>query len=293
MAVVYRAHDLRHDRPVALKVLRPELAATLGAERFLREIRFAAGLQHPHILPLLDSGEIQAEAGVGPLVLWYTMPLVEGESLRERLRRQGQQPLGDALRWTGELADALAYAHGRGIVHRDIKPENVLLSGGAGGDHGMPPHALLADFGVARALETSGTERLTESGLALGTPAYMSPEQSVGDAAVDGRSDLYSLGCVLYELLTGEPPYTGPTVQAIVTKRLTDPVPSARRLRETVPAAVDQVLQRLLAKSPADRFASAAELAAALAAGGAAETTVARPAPRRRPRAYLAAAVVL
>jgi tetratricopeptide (TPR) repeat protein len=292
MAVVYRAHDLRHDRPVALKVLRPELAASLGAERFLREIHFAARLQHPNILPLLDSGEIPAEPGVGPLVLWYTMPLVEGESLRERLRRQGQQPLGDALRWTGELADALAYAHARGIVHRDIKPENVLLSGGAGGDAGVP-HALLADFGVARALETGGSDRLTESGLALGTPAYMSPEQSVGDASVDGRSDLYSLGCVLYELLTGEPPYTGPTPQAVVAKRLADPVPSARRLRETVPPAVDQVLQRLLAKSPADRFATAAELAAALAAGSAATPTIPPPIRARRPRVLLAAAAVL
>jgi serine/threonine-protein kinase len=292
MAVVYRAHDLRHDRPVALKVLRPELAASLGAERFLREIHFAARLQHPNILPLLDSGEIPAEPGVGPLVLWYTMPLVEGESLRERLRRQGQQPLGDALRWTSELADALAYAHARGIVHRDIKPENVLLSGGAGGDAGVP-HALLADFGVARALETGGSDRLTESGLALGTPAYMSPEQSVGDASVDGRSDLYSLGCVLYELLTGEPPYTGPTPQAVVAKRLADPVPSARRLRETVTPAVDQVLQRLLAKSPADRFASAAELAAALAAGSAATPTIPLPIRARRPRVLLAAAALL
>ncbi|HET6576973.1 MAG TPA: protein kinase [Gemmatimonadales bacterium] len=210
------------------------------------------------------------------------MPYVEGESLRDRLRREGQQPLADALRWTAELADALTYAHAQGIVHRDIKPENVLLSAG---------HALLADFGVARALEAGGSDRLTETGLVLGTPAYMSPEQSLGSAAVDGRSDLYSLGCVLYELLTGEPPYTGPTAQAIVAKRLADPVPSARRLRETVPPALDVVLQRLLAKSPADRFATAAELAAALAATPAVQSVA--PSRGRTRRIAPVAAVLL
>ena len=285
MAVVYRAHDLKHDRPVALKVLRPELAASLGAERFLREIRLAARLQHPHVLTVLDSGEAVAGRESRPAtLLWYTMPLVEGESLRDRLHHQGQQPLPDALRWTAELADALAYAHGQGIIHRDIKPENVLLSAG---------HALLADFGVARALEAGGSERLTETGLALGTPAYMSPEQALGTGTLDGRTDLYSLGCVLYELLTGEPPYTGPTAQAIVAKRLTDPIPSARRLRETVPPAVDIVLQRLLAKSPADRYASATELMAALAAVPTASgASPAAPRPRRR-RIVVAAAGVL
>jgi protein kinase-like protein len=257
MAVVYRARDLRHDRPVAIKLLRPELAASLGAERFLREIRFAARLQHPNVLPLLDSGEVPAGPGAPPL-LWYAMPLVEGESLRDRLRRDGAQPLGDVLRWAAELADALGHAHGQGVIHRDIKPENVLLSG-------APTHALLADFGVARAIETGADDRLTETGLALGTPAYMSPEQAFG-GTVDGRSDLYSLGCVLYELLTGEPPYSGPTAQAVATKRLAEPVPSARRLRETVPPALDDLVQRLLAKSPADRVASAAELGSALAA---------------------------
>jgi TolB-like protein len=218
------------------------------------------------------------------------MPLVEGESLRERLRRQGPQPIDDALRWTLELAEALACAHEHGIVHRDIKPENVLLSGGSGGDAGVQPHALLADFGVARALQTSGTDRLTETGLALGTPAYMSPEQSVGDAALDGRSDLYSLGCVLYELLVGEPPYPGPTAQAIVAKRLTDPVPSARRLRETVPPGVDQLLQRLMAKTPADRFASAVELVAALKGSSASAATRDLAVPRRRSRIVVGAA---
>jgi tetratricopeptide (TPR) repeat protein len=288
MAVVHRAYDVRHDRPVAIKILRPELAASLGADRFLREIRFAARLQHPNILPLLDSGELAAEAGLGPPVLWYAMPLVEGESLRDRLLRGGPQPLPDVLRWTAELADALAYAHAHGIVHRDLKPENVLLSA-AGGEPGVPPHALLADFGVARALETGADDRLTETGLAIGTPAYMSPEQSLGDATVDGRTDLYSLGCVVYELLTGEPPYTGPTAQAIVAKRLTDPVPSARRLRESVPPALDLVLQRLLAKSPADRYAGAADLSAALSAALAAAhpsdaSTAIAPAPVHPPR---------
>jgi tetratricopeptide (TPR) repeat protein len=278
MAVVYRGWDLRHDRAVAIKVLRPELAAGIGTDRFLREIRVAARLQHPHILPLLDSGDVSA-AGATPM-LWYAMPLVEGESLRDRLRRTGQQTIADAVRWTRELADALACAHANGVVHRDVKPENVLLSA---------EHALLADFGVARALETSVSGRLTETGLALGTPAYMSPEQSLGDKVLDGRSDLYSLGCVLYELLTGEPPYTGPTAQAIVAKRLTDPIPSARRLRETVPAALDAVLERLLAKSPADRYATAAEVADAL---GTVPTTGAVPvaSPPRRRRAALVAA---
>ncbi|HEX6617433.1 MAG TPA: protein kinase [Gemmatimonadales bacterium] len=299
MAVVYRAHDLRHDRPVALKVLRPELAASLGAERFLREVRWAARLQHPNILTVLDSGEAVVSreslvAGEGlttndqrpATLLWYTMPLIDGDSLRDRLRHQGQQPLPDALRWTAELADALAYAHGQGIIHRDIKPENVLLSAG---------HALLADFGVARALEVGATERLTETGLALGTPAYMSPEQAMGTGMLDGRTDLYSLGCVLYELLTGEPPYTGPTAQAIVAKRLTDPIPSARRLRETVPPAVDIVLQRLLAKSPADRYGSAEELVTALAAVPAfsGELPAALSARPRRRRVVVAAAGLL
>ncbi len=280
MAIVYRAHDLRHDRPVALKVLRPELAASLGAERFVREIRFAAQLQHPHILPVLDSGEVPAEPGVAGAALWFAMPLVEGESLRDRLRRAGPQPVDDVVRWTRQLADALAYAHARGVVHRDIKPENVLLSGG---------HALLADFGVARALELTGQDRLTDTGLALGTPAYMSPEQAAADPALDGRADLYSLGCVLFELLAGEPPYTGPTAQSIVAKRLMDPVPSVRRLRETVPPGLDDVVQRLLAKLPADRFATANDLLAALDA----PAPLPPPAPSRRLRVPIAATAVV
>jgi eukaryotic-like serine/threonine-protein kinase len=249
MATVYLAHDLKHDRPVALKVLHPELAATLGPDRFQREVRTTARLQHPHILPVLDSGEAAGQ-------LWYTMPYVEGESLGDRLRRERQLPLDDALQITREVADALGYAHSQGIVHRDIKPGNILLSRG---------HALVADFGIARALQAMDAEHLTATGVAVGTPAYMSPEQADGASGVDGRSDLYSLGCVLYEMLTGEPPYMGTTPQAIMTKRFMDPVPSARRLRETIPEGVDQALQRVLAKAPADRFSTAHEFVRALA----------------------------
>ena len=277
MAVVFRAHDLRHDRAVALKVLRAELGASLGADRFLLEIRHAAQLQHPHILPMLDSGEVPADAS-GPSLLWFTMPLVEGESLRDRIRR-GAQPIEDVVRWSRELAEALAYAHGRGIVHRDLKPENVLLSGG---------HALLADFGLARALERTASDRITESGMAVGTPAYMSPEQAVADPGLDGRTDLYSLGCVMYELLAGEPPYTGPTAQAVIAKRLLDPVPSVRRLRETVPPGLDRIVERLLAKAPADRYGTAEELLAALDAPSAPEPASARP---RSVRIWVAVAI--
>jgi serine/threonine-protein kinase len=249
MATVFLAHDLRHDRPVALKVLHPELAATLGPERFQREIRTTARLQHPHILPVLDSGESAGQ-------LWYTMPYVEGESLRERVRREAQMPVDDALQITREVADALGYAHSQGIVHRDIKPENILLSRG---------HALVADFGIARGLQVAEAEHLTATGLAVGTPAYMSPEQAHGASRVDGRSDLYSLGCVLYEMLTGEVPYTGRTPQAVIAKRVLEPVPHVRTLRANVPVAVEQAINRALAVTPADRFPDAAEFARALA----------------------------
>jgi eukaryotic-like serine/threonine-protein kinase len=247
MATVYLAQDLRHGRPVALKLLRSELAASLGPERFLREIRTTARLQHPHILPMLDSGDA---AGL----LWYTMPYVEGESLRDRLVREQQLPLDSAFRISTEVALALDYAHRRGVVHRDIKPENILLSDG---------QALVADFGVASALEQGSPGRLTETGLAVGTPAYMSPEQASA-GQVDARSDVYALACVLYEMLAGEPPYTGPTPQAIIAKRFLDPVPSIRRLRERVPEPVDKAIMQAMAKAPADRFASAAEFARAL-----------------------------
>src|SRR5438128_2143534 len=250
MATVYLARDLKHDRRVALKVLHSELAATVGPERFQREIKLAAGLQHPHILTVLDSGDAAGQ-------LWYTMPFVEGESLRQRLMRERQLPLEDALRITREVADALGYAHGQGIIHRDIKPENILLSRG---------HALVADFGVARALQSAAGERLTETGMAVGTPAYMSPEQATAERQVDARSDLYSLGCVLYEMLAGEPPYTGPSAQAVLAKCFSEPIPHIRTVRESVPEAIEEAVSKALAKTPADRFATAAQFTAALQA---------------------------
>jgi serine/threonine-protein kinase len=253
MAAVYLAHDLKHDRLVALKVLHPDLSATLGPERFLREIRLAARLQHPNILPVHDSGE--GPAG-GTRVLWFSMPFVDGESLRARLRRDLQLPIEEAVAIAREVAEALEYAHSQDVIHRDVKPENILLSRG---------HALVADFGIARALAGGApgqtSDQLTQTGLALGTPAYMSPEQASGERQVDGRSDVYSLGCVLYEMLAGEPPYTGPTAQAIITKRFTDPVPSVRRTRLQITPALEQTVSRCLAAVPADRFPGAGVLA--------------------------------
>ena len=271
MATVYLAQDLKHRRRVAIKVLRPELAAALGRERFLREVTTTANLRHPHILPLFDSGE------AGEL-LFYVMPFVEGESLRDRVAREKQLPLEDALRIAREVADALDYAHTHGVIHRDIKPANILLDNG---------HAVVADFGIARAVTAASSEALTETGLGLGTPLYMSPEQGAGEH-MDGRSDQYALGCVLYEMLAGEPPFTGRTAQAILARRLTDPVPPLRIVRESVPVHVEQVINRALSKTAADRFATARQFAEALAEPGAA---VARgPAPRvgRRPRRRLA-----
>jgi len=238
MATVWLARDEKHDRLVALKVLRPEVAQALGPERFLREIKLTAGLDHPHILPLLDSGEAGG-------FLYYTMPYVEGESLRDRLVREKQLPIDDALAITREVADALGYAHSRGVVHRDIKPENILLAGG---------HARVADFGIARAITAAGGERFTETGITVGTPAYMSPEQAAGARDLDGRSDVYALGCVLYEMLAGEPPFTGPSAQAILARQSLDPVPRLRTVRETVPEALEAAVMRALAKTPADRF---------------------------------------
>ncbi|HSE47552.1 MAG TPA: protein kinase, partial [Gemmatimonadales bacterium] len=228
----------------------------LGPERFLREITITAQFDHPYILPLLDSGVVEpGPADQSRQLLYYVMPYVEGESLRHRLERQKQMPLEDALQVAHEVAEALGYAHAHGVIHRDIKPENILLSGG---------HARVADFGIARAIDVAGSERLTETGLAIGTPAYMSPEQSTAERELDGRSDLYALGCVLYEMLAGEPPYAGPTAQAIIAKRMTNPVPSVRTVREAVPESVDRVLARALARVPADRFATATQFAEAL-----------------------------
>ncbi len=255
MATVYLAKDLKHNREVALKVLRPELAAILGPDRFLKEIETTANLQHPHILPLFDSGQ----AGAGPdrpsPYLFYVMPFIEGESLRDRLNREKQLPIPDAVRITTEVASALDYAHRHGVIHRDIKPENILLHDG---------QALVADFGIALALEQAGGSRLTETGLSLGTPHYMSPEQGAGDRALDARSDLYSLACVLYELLAGEPPFTGATLQAITSRKLSNPMPSLRTVRELVPAGVEAAICRALAKSPADRYQTARQFAEAL-----------------------------
>jgi len=286
MATVLLARDLRHDRPVAIKVLHAELSGGSAAERFQREVRVAAQLVHPHILPLLDSGQAGRR-------LWYAMPYVEGESLRERLARERQLPIDEAMRIAHEVAGALHHAHTRGIVHRDVKPDNILLAGG---------HALVADFGIARAL--GGAEpALTSTGMAVGTPLYMSPEQATGDA-VDARTDVYALGCVLYEMLAGEPPWSGPTAHAIQARRLSGPAISVRRLRATVNAAVDATLQKALEAVPADRFATAEEFALALeraratgpgeaARGALAQGDAVQPARRGGRRAAIGAAVMV
>jgi tetratricopeptide (TPR) repeat protein/tRNA A-37 threonylcarbamoyl transferase component Bud32 len=264
MATVYLAHDLKHQRPVALKVLHPDLAHALGPDRFRREVEIAARLTHPHILTVFDSGDADG-------MLWYTMPFVDGESLRDMIARERELPLETAQRITREVADALDYAHAQGVVHRDIKPENILLSRG---------HALVADFGIARALHQEAG-RLTATGLAVGTPAYMSPEQGSGDRDVGPTSDVYSLASVSYEMLTGEPPYSGPSAMAVLTKRMTDPVPSPRRLRRSIPPGADQAVLRGLAPTPADRFATAGEFARALS-DQQAPAVPARPDPSRR-----------
>jgi serine/threonine-protein kinase len=256
MAMVYLAHDLKHDRDVAIKVLHPDLGAALGAERFLSEIKTTAKLQHPHILPLLDSGDAGG-------LLYYVMPLATGETLRDRLTRERQLPIDDALRIAREVADALQYAHAAGVIHRDIKPENILLQGG---------HALVADFGIALAVQQAGGQRMTQTGLSLGTPQYISPEQAMGEKTIDARSDIYALGAVTYEMLTGDPPFTGSSVQAIVAKVLTERPTPPTTVRDTVSPAVEAAVLTALAKLPADRFSSAAEFSAAL--GGAAPTRV-------------------
>jgi eukaryotic-like serine/threonine-protein kinase len=249
MAKVYLAHDLKYQRAVAVKVLLSELTEAVGSTRFLHEIQIAARLHHPHILPLYDSDEAQG-------FLYYVMPYVEGETLRERLARERQLPVGDALQIAREVADALSYAHKSGVVHRDIKPGNILLESG---------HAIVADFGIARAVGVATSQPLTGPRHVIGTPTYMSPEQIEGSEYLDGRSDIYSLGCVLFEMLAGEPPFPGNTLESIVARRLTGPIPSARAFRELVPEPIDAALKKALARVPADRFVSAAQFAEALA----------------------------
>jgi serine/threonine protein kinase/tetratricopeptide (TPR) repeat protein len=248
MATVYLAMDLKHERKVAVKVLRPELAAVLGAERFLTEIRVTANLQHPHILPLHDSGEADS-------FLYYVMPYVEGESLRDRLNREKQLPIDDALAIAAEVADALGSAHRQGVVHRDIKPENILL---------REDHALVADYGIALAVKSAGGDRLTETGMSLGTPAYMSPEQVAGDRDIDGRSDIYSLACVLYEMLAGDPPFVASNPQAVLARHVTDPAPPITTVRSSVSQPVATTIEKALGKARADRFDSAKAFADAL-----------------------------
>ena len=282
MATVYLAHDLRHERKVAIKVLRPELAAVIGADRFVREIRTIAALQHSHILGLIDSGEVNGAAH-------YVMPFVDGGSLRDRIVREGQLAVSETVRITTEVAAALDSAHRHGVIHRDIKPENILLT--AEGE------ALVSDFGIAR-LVGGADEALTQTGMSLGTPTYMSPEQATGDKSVDARSDIYALATVAYEMLAGEPPFTGPNVQAIIAKRLSTTPTPVRVVRPEVPSAVEGAVARALSRAPADRFASAAAFAAALAVGttsqpSTATVAVSTPATERKRRAVPIAAMAL
>jgi serine/threonine protein kinase len=280
MATVYAAEDLKHRRKVAIKVLRPELSEAVGADRFHREIEIAARLSHPHILPLHDSGEADG-------LLYYVMPFVDGESLRARLERERHLPFDETARILDEVGSALAYAHERDIIHRDIKPENILLTG---------RHAVVADFGIARALHAAGAERVTRTGVVVGTPAYMSPEHAAGDDAIDHRADVYSLGCVVYEMLGGEPPFTGGTPRVVISRHSVDPVPPLRTLRPTVPASLQQAVERALAKVPADRYDTALEFASAVRRTATGEVaSSAPPLEKRNPRrpVLVAASVVL
>jgi serine/threonine-protein kinase len=268
MATVYLGHDVRHRRPVAVKFLNPELGAVVGAERFASEIQLTANLQHPHILPLFDSGEASLPGYTpGHGLLFYVMPYVDGETLRQRLTRERQLSIDEAVRITRAVASALDYAHRHGVIHRDLKPENILLHDG---------EPLVADFGIALALSNAAGERITQSGISLGTPQYMSPEQAAGDRQLDARSDVYSLGTVLYEMLAGEPPHTGPTVQAVISKVISEPARPIEQLRHTVPEYVNDALEEALAKVPADRFATAGEFSAALTHRASARATAHR-----------------
>ncbi len=267
MATVYLAFDLKHERPVAVKVLKPDLSGTLAADRFLREIRIAARLTHPHILPLHDSGHVDE-------LLYYVMPYVDGKSLRDILNTERQLPIDDAISIAGEVADALAYAHEHGIVHRDIKPANILIESG---------HAVVCDFGIAKAIAAAEGQQLSQQGLAIGTPAYMSPEQATGERQIDGRSDIYALGCVLYEMLVGEPPFTGPTPQAVLARQAVAPPPSLRTVRQAVPVFLEAAVHRALSKSPVDRFATAHDFKRALRSR----------VPTERARSLIVAAVAL
>jgi tetratricopeptide (TPR) repeat protein/tRNA A-37 threonylcarbamoyl transferase component Bud32 len=264
VATVYCARDQKHDRQVALKVLDPELSLSLAGERFLREIKVIARLQHPHILPLFDSGETEG-------LFYYVMPLIAGNSLRTRLTKQRILSIEDALRIASEVASALDYAHREGVIHRDIKPENILLQDG---------HAVVADFGITRAISTSATTSFTQTGIVVGTPAYMSPEQAVGDREIDGRSDVYALGCVLYEMLAGEPPFRGPTSQAVISRRFIEPPMPVRRVRDTVPESIERSLATALALEPADRFPSAEQFGRALRMEGPPVAPIVAAAPR-------------
>jgi len=263
MATVYLAHDIKHDRDLAIKVLHPDLGAALGGERFLTEIRTTARLQHPHILPLLDSGEADG-------LLYYVMPLVTGETLRARLERERQLPIADAVRIAREVASALDYAHRQNVIHRDIKPENILLHDG---------QAIVADFGIALAVQSAGGQRMTQTGLSLGTPQYMSPEQAMGERTIDARSDVYALGAVLYEMLAGDAPFTGGSVQAIVAKVLSERPTAPHTLRDTVPTHVEQAVFTALAKLPADRPASTVLALAAAAVFWSLATRPSTPSP--------------
>src|SRR5687767_12997810 len=284
MATVWLATDARAQRSVAIKVLQPSLANAIGAERFAREVMLTARLQHPNIVPVLDSGVIPS-SGDGPPLPWYVMPYVAGESLRARLGREGQLPVDEALRLAREVASALDYAHRQGVVHRDIKPENILLQDGA---------ALVADFGIALAVQQAGGHRMTQTGMSLGTPAYMSPEQAMGERDIGPRSDVYALGAMTFEMLAGEPPFTGPSSQAIVAKVLTEQPPPLRAKRPSVPPAAEAAIHTALQKLPADRWGSAKEFGDALAGAATHQTpmaTIPLALPTGRPRAAWRSAV--